>query len=74
MAKNTCSIQAQIKNIMIETLDALVYVFTVYIKGEKRLICHNHNSSITLTYYPIFTFWTLLGFIVPLSVRFYSQE
>ena len=35
MEGNTCAIQAQVEDLMLETLDGLVWGFTVYIKGEK---------------------------------------
>ena len=38
--KNTCGIQAKVRDIMMDTLDALVYEFKLYIKIENRLISH----------------------------------
>ena len=43
MEGNTCAIQAQLKDVMLDTLDYLVQGFTVYIKGEKVLFSCNQQ-------------------------------
>ena len=49
MGGNTCAIQAQVENLMLETLDGLVLGFTVYIKGENSI----NTFYLLLIFFPV---------------------
>ena len=59
MEGNTCAIQAQVKDVMLDSLDCLVKGFTVYIKSENKLITLNQLPFITLSNYPLIMLWLM---------------
>ena len=50
--ENTCSIQAQVRDIMMDTLDVLVQEFKLYIKVESSTGDYGPGSSVTFTANP----------------------
>jgi len=56
----TFGIQAEVRDIMEDTLDDLVKEVIVYLKGDNRLISHNYSSTFFFSYNPISTFRTTL--------------